>query len=173
MKLLTLFALVLLPFGVIAAGQPTTQPMAPASTHAMMKAATLQWGEAPPGLERGAQIAVLSGDPGQPAPFVLRLKLPPGYKIATHWHPTDEHVTVLEGDLTLAMGDGAQAHSATFGPGDYVLLPARMPHAASTQAGAVAQLHCPGPFAINYVDPKDDPRNRMPAGDKKAAKRKP
>jgi hypothetical protein len=72
-------------------------------------------------------------------------------------------VTVLEGDLTLEMGDGANRHSATFGPGDYVLLPAHMHHMASTSAGAVVQVHALGPFEINYVDPKDDPRKRTPA----------
>ena len=67
------------------------------SKHVMYDAAQLKWGDAPPALERGAQAAVLSGDPGSPGPFVLRLKFPAGYKVATHWHPTDEHVTVIEG----------------------------------------------------------------------------
>ena len=44
------------------------------------------------------QVAVVEGDPSKPGvPFVLRLKSPDGEKIPPHWHPTDEHVTVLEG----------------------------------------------------------------------------
>jgi quercetin dioxygenase-like cupin family protein len=31
--------------------------------------------------------------------------MPAGYKIAPHWHPTDEHVTVLAGTFALGMGE--------------------------------------------------------------------
>jgi hypothetical protein len=58
------------------------------------------------------------------------------------------------------MGEAANAHAETFAPGDYILLPAQMQHEASTTAGAVVQVHGTGPFQINYVDAKDDPRNR-------------
>src|SRR3989442_12803096 len=30
-------------------------------------------------------MAVVSGDPGKAGPFVVRLKMPAGYKIAPHW----------------------------------------------------------------------------------------
>ncbi|GAB3389677.1 cupin domain-containing protein [Lysobacter fragariae] len=133
-------------------------PAAPMANHVMVKAATLQWGDAPPSLPPGAQAAVLSGDPGKEGPFTLRLKAPAGYRIPKHWHPTDEHVTVLEGDATLSMDEGAQAHSENFGPGDYVVLPAHMHHAASTKGGMIVQVQAMGPFEINYIDPKDDPR---------------
>jgi hypothetical protein len=39
-----------------------------------------------------------------------------------------------------------------------------MHHAASTQDGALVQVAGMGPFVLNYVDPKDDPRLRTPAG---------
>jgi quercetin dioxygenase-like cupin family protein len=48
-------------------------------------------------LPKGAMMVVLSGDPAATGPVVLRLKMPAGYKIPAHWHPTDEHVTVLSG----------------------------------------------------------------------------
>ena len=57
--------------------------------------------------------------------------MPPGYRVARHWHPSDEHVTVIEGDLTLDMGDGEQKRRRR-SPGDYVLLPTKMQHAASS-----------------------------------------
>jgi len=161
MKLPILFTLALLPCIAIAA-EPQAST-APAPTHVMVKGATLQWGEAPPSLPSGAQAAVLSGDPGKPGLFVIRLKGPAGYRVPRHWHPTDEHVTVIEGDVVLAMDQGAQAHSDTFAPGDYVLLPAQMQHEASTKGGMVVQIQAMGPFEVNYVDPKDDPRKQMPA----------
>jgi quercetin dioxygenase-like cupin family protein len=153
----TLLALLFLSGGALAA-----EPAAPAMpSHVMTRASEITWGDPPPFFEHGAQFALVAGDPGTAGNlFVVRLKMPAGYRIARHWHPGDEHVTVLEGSLTLAMGEGGKVHTATFGPGDYVLLPARMQHEASTTDGAVVQVHGMGPFAINYVDPKDDPRNR-------------
>lgn len=165
MKRPSLLLLALMPCALAAAPQASE---APASAHVMVKAAAVQWGDAPPAFEPGARAAVMAGDPGRAGLFVLRLKTPAGFRIARHWHPTDEHVTVIEGDLTLEMGEGAKRHSATFGPGDYVLLPAKMQHAASTTAGMVVQVHGTGPFELIYVDPDDDPRKREPA----AAKRK-
>ncbi|HZV39516.1 MAG TPA: cupin domain-containing protein, partial [Pseudoxanthomonas sp.] len=109
-------------------------------------------------LPSGAQAAVLVGDPGQPGVFTLRLKMPPGYRVPRHWHPTDEAVTLIEGDLTLSMGAADMAHDAALSPGDFVNLPAQMHHQASSKGGAVVQIQSTGPFVINYIDPKDDPR---------------
>ena len=175
MKTRLLLLAALLPAALLAAEPPLspTPPPAPdpmaatpaqsASAHVMYDAAQLQWGDAPPALEKGAQMVVLSGDPGKSGLFVIRLKSPAGFKVALHWHPTDEVVTVIEGDFSLRMGEGTGVHSHTFGAGGFALLPARMQHAASTKGGAIVQVEGMGPFEINYVDPKDDPRNRMPS----------
>lgn len=131
--------------------------------HVMVRATDTQWGDAPAALPPGARAAVLSGDPGKPGSFTIRLKAPAGFRVPRHWHPTDELVTVIAGDLTLAMGDGADAHSADFGPGDFVSLPAKMLHEASTRNGVIVQINSNGPFEINYVNPADDPRKQMEA----------
>ena len=56
----------------------------------------IKWGPAPPVVPKGAEAAVLDGDPFKDGSFyTLRLKMPDGYKIPPHWHPTDENVTVL------------------------------------------------------------------------------
>ncbi|MGN6513379.1 MAG: cupin domain-containing protein [Lysobacteraceae bacterium] len=158
MRFRLLFALLpLVPLALLAAPSPRTAP-AGAAAHVMVDAASLDWGPAPPGLPPGVQAAVLSGDPGKPGLFVIRLKAPAGYRIPRHWHPTDEHVTVLEGDFHLDMGGADGAHAHDFAPGGYALLPAKMQHAASTNGGAVVQVSGMGPFVIHYVDPKDDPR---------------
>ena len=142
-----------------AAAQPQTPAQAP-SAHVVLQATELKWGDAPPAFERGAQAVVLAGDPAKPGLFVLRLKVPPGYKVANHWHPTAEHVTLMDGDVTLRMNDGAQQR--TLSRGAFVLLPAQMHHAVSTATGATVQVSAMGPFELTYVDPKDDPRNRKP-----------
>src|SRR6266446_2594132 len=85
---------VILPAGAIAAAQ-----------HVIAQPDSLKWTAAPPVLPKGAQIAVLYGDPGKPGPFVFRLKFPAGYKVAAHMHPNDYNVTVLSGTMYLGMGD--------------------------------------------------------------------
>jgi quercetin dioxygenase-like cupin family protein len=128
--------------------------------HVMLTGPQMVWGEAPPALPMGAKIVVVSGDPGQAGLFTLRLKFPPGYKIAAHTHPTDEHVTVIAGVLSLGMGDAYDAKALHALPaGSYAIMPAQMRHFAYTKAGATVQLHGMGPFVLNYVNPADDPRN--------------
>jgi quercetin dioxygenase-like cupin family protein len=162
MKQSLFFSLCLLPVSLLAA-EPQPGSSATTSPHVMVRAAATQWGDAPAALPRGAQAAVLSGDPGKPGAFTLRLKAPAGYRVPRHWHPTDEQVTVIEGSLSLSMGDGSDAHAADFVAGDYVLLPAKMLHEATTRDGAILQINSTGPFEINYVNPADDPRKQAAA----------
>src|SRR4051812_50098364 len=62
-------------------------------------------GTAPPTLPKGAEISVLSGDPSKDGPFIVRLKMPAGYKFPAHNHPKDEYVTVISGNFHVGMGD--------------------------------------------------------------------
>jgi len=148
-----------------AAEEPQTPPpattaaaAAPASAHVLVAPMELKWGDAPPALPKGARFAVLSGDPGAAGPYTIRLKLPAGYKIAPHWHPTDENVTVISGTFSLGMGDAFDQKSMKALPaGGYAVLPAEMRHYAWTKAGATVQVHGMGPFVITYVNPADDP----------------
>src|SRR5689334_16729198 len=72
--------------------------------HVMVTPDQFKWGPAPPALPPGAQMAVLDGDPtAAGSPYVLRGKLPDGYKIPPHWHPTDESVTVLQGTFMMGL----------------------------------------------------------------------
>jgi quercetin dioxygenase-like cupin family protein len=140
------------------------QDKPPASSHVMVEGGQVTWGPAPPIFNKGAQMAVLSGNPGAAGPFVVRLKMPAGYKIAPHWHPTDEHVTVISGTFALGMGDTLDTKAAkSLAPGGYALLPAEMHHYAWTKDGATVQVHGTGPFVLNYVNPADDPSKGAPA----------
>ena len=48
---------------------------------AQVNSTDLKWGAAPPVFPAGAQMAVLSGDPSKAGTFVIRLKMPAGYKV--------------------------------------------------------------------------------------------
>lgn len=116
------------------------------------------WGAAPPVLPAGAKMAVLAGDPAGPGLVTIRLRLPAGYQIPPHWHPTDEHVTVVSGAFAIGMGDKLdEKQSKMLKPGGYAVAPANMHHFAWTKTGAVVEVNLMGPFQITYVNPADDP----------------
>jgi quercetin dioxygenase-like cupin family protein len=118
----------------------------------------IKWGPVPPVLPAGAKMAVLAGDPAGTGFVTIRLKMPAGYRIPPHWHPTDEHVTVISGSLALGMGDKFDAQrSKTLKAGGYGVAGANMHHFAWTKTGAVVQVDLLGPFQITYVNPADDP----------------
>jgi quercetin dioxygenase-like cupin family protein len=128
--------------------------------HAMTVLGTesMQWSDAPPVLPRGAQVAILDGDPFAPGPFVLRLKMPPGYTIPPHWHSRAENITVISGALSLGMGDTVDPGAArTLTAGGFHAIPAEQHHFAFSKGGTVVQLHGEGPFDITYVNPQDNP----------------
>jgi quercetin dioxygenase-like cupin family protein len=120
----------------------------------------LKWGSPPAVFPKGAEMAVLAGDPTKSGTFVIRLKTPAGYKIPAHHHPTDEYVTVIAGDFHLGMGDKLDpAKSAALAPGGFAEAPKGMNHFAWTTGGAIVQVSAEGPFAMTYVNPADDPTN--------------
>jgi hypothetical protein len=121
----------------------------------------MKWGPAPPVFEKGASLAVISGDPSKQGPFVVRLKMPAGYKIAPHWHPTDENVTVISGTFALGMGEKFETTALKSLPaGGIGVMPAEMRHFAMAKTAATVQVHGMGPFVLNYVNPADDPSKR-------------
>lgn len=116
------------------------------------------WAAAPPAFPAGAQMAVLHGDPTKAGTFVVRLKFPANYQVAPHYHPTDEHVTIISGEMSLGMGDQLdRAKASSMKPGGYIALPAKMSHYVWTDSGVTLQVQAEGPFALTYVNPADDP----------------
>lgn len=149
-------------FAVLCGVAGAQEPQAPA--HILMAPTETQWGEAPAVFEKGMSFTVVSGDPGKPGLYLVRAKMPAGYKIAPHWHPSDEHVTVLSGTLALGMGEKFDKASMKELPsGGYALLPAEMRHFAMATTAVTIQVHGQGPFGLTYVNPADDPSKRAPA----------
>lgn len=125
------------------------------------KPTALAWGPAPAVFPSGAQMAVVSGDPGKAAPFVVALKMPAGYRIPPHFHPTDETVEVKEGLFLYGMGDTLDVAKTTpMKIGDKGTIPAQMHHFATAKEATVVWVSAMGPFAMTYVNPKDDPQQK-------------
>ena len=91
--------------------------------------------------------------------YVVRLKVPAGFKIGAHTHPNDENVTVLSGSFNIGTGEKLDETKGTqIKPGGYSFVMKGMTHYAWFTEETVLQLHGMGPQGITYVDPKDDPR---------------
>lgn len=137
------------------------QAPAAAPSHAGVTPRDMKWAPAPPALPPGAQAVVLAGDPGKEGIFVIRLKLPAGYRVPPHWHPSDELVTVLSGTLQVGMGDKFDAASMqTLPAGSFNTAVKEMRHYVTAKGATVIQVTAMGPFAITYVNPADDPRTK-------------
>ena len=129
--------------------------------HVTLTGAGLKWMDAPPVFPAGAKFTVLSGDPSKPGPYALRLQLPSGYRLAPHWHPSDENVTVISGSFAIGMGDTFDQKALKDLPaGGYTSLPATMHHYAMARSATTVQVNGNGPFAITYVNPADDPSKK-------------
>jgi hypothetical protein len=128
--------------------------------HVELNEEALSWGDAPPGFPSGAKMAVLAGDPEREGLFTVRLKIPAGYRLLPHWHPTDEVLTIIAGSVGMGMGDRFDlAKGQILRKGGYSFLPAEQRHYLWATEPAIVQVTSPGPFAIHYVNPSDDPRN--------------
>ena len=132
--------------------------------HAGQNLKDAKWSPAPPLLPKGAEIAVLEGDPTKPAPYTVRLRFPANYAIPAHSHPTDEHVVVTSGALVFGMGDVLDKGSRTntkLTVGGFVDASANVNHFAFTRGEETTiVLYGMGPVEFNYVNPNDDPRNQ-------------
>jgi len=129
--------------------------------HMLISPADLKWSPVP-SLPPGAQIAVIEGPMNEAKPFTVRLKLPANYHIPAHSHPAVERVTVLSGTFHLGMGDKPDRASAKpLSAGSVAIMQSGTTHFAWTDQETELQLHGTGPWAVNYVNPADDPRKKQ------------
>jgi hypothetical protein len=123
---------------------------------------TIQWGTAPPFIAPGADLAVLEGNPAATTgDYTVRLKMPDGYRIAPHWHPLRENVTVVSGTFKVGMGDAFDTDKmATFPAGSFAYLDPDMHHYAMASGEVIVQVHGRAPLQFNYINPADDPSKK-------------
>ena len=119
----------------------------------------IKYGPPPPFVAPGAQLAVVEGDPtASSGDFTIRLKMPDGYKIAPHWHPKRENVTVISGNFKVGMGDTFdESKMKTFAAGSFAFMDPAMHHYAMASGEVVVQVHGMSPLQFNYVNPSDQP----------------
>jgi len=140
------------------------QAAAPAAEHRTFLPGDFKWVDAPAGLPKGSKMAVIHGDPSAPGLFAMRAMLPAGYKVPPHFHPADENVTVISGELYMGMGDTwDESKGHALPQGSVSVMPAGAHHFAWSKVETVIQIHAMGPWGITYLNPQDDPRNMKQA----------
>jgi quercetin dioxygenase-like cupin family protein len=130
------------------------------SRHHATQADDLKWSQ-PAAYGKGAELAIVSGDPTKEGFYVVRLRVPAGFRIAPHTHPNDENVTVLSGTFHVGTGETFDARKgATVKVGGFAHVGKGMTHYAYFPEATIIQLHGMGPQGITYVNPADDPRKK-------------
>jgi Domain of unknown function (DUF4437) len=143
----------------LALGIETANAEGKPADHGMLTAAEIAWKDGPASLPKGAKVAVLEGNPAEPGLFTIRLKFPDGYRIAPHWHPAVERVSIIAGTFQLGMGETFDQSKAKALPaGSFVFMAPKMAHFAWVEGETVVQLTGEGPWGITYLNVSDDPR---------------
>lgn len=144
-------------YSALAVGQAALAETA--STHNVVLPQDVKWNPAPPSLPAGAESAVLYGDPAREGMFALRLKFPKGYQIPPHTHPRPEAITIISGKLRIGLGSKAlSASGAALPAGSFASMQEGVGHYVFVDQDSVVQINATGPWAIDYLDPRDDPR---------------
>jgi mannose-6-phosphate isomerase-like protein (cupin superfamily) len=81
-----------------------------------------------------------------------------GLSRAAATHPKSEIATVLSGAVRLGMGD----KDHIFPAGSFYAAPPGMVHQFAADEDTVVQVNSTGPWGINYLNPKEDPRQKSP-----------
>lgn len=106
----------------------------------------------------GAKAALLAGNP-RSGYFMLRVKLPAHYKVPPNWQSIEIYVTVISGSYSIGVGDTFNPKTGKTLPSTgSVIIPANTHLYFWSKKGAILEIHGVGPWTINYINPKDDPR---------------
>jgi quercetin dioxygenase-like cupin family protein len=120
-----------------------------------------------PAFPPSVRLAVLVGQPSEPGPYLIRVKVPAGAKLMPHKHPEDRIYTVMSGDFYIGLGerfDGSKVEA--YPPGSVVVLPGNTWHFHWAKSGEyVTQVIGIGPLDLEYMDAKDDPRSALRRND--------
>jgi quercetin dioxygenase-like cupin family protein len=115
-----------------------------------------------PAFPPSARLAVIVGDPTQPGPFLIRVKVPSGVRLAPHRHPEDRVYTVISGVFYIGLGEQFDGEGlVAYPPGSVVVLPGDTWHYHWAKSGEyVTQVTAIGPLGLEYRNPSEDPRVR-------------
>lgn len=128
--------------------------------HIMFNADELEWSDIA-SMPEPAEISVIEGKLDETEPFTFRLWMPDGFIVAPHIHPEYERVTVIKGTFHFAHGsEFDRTQTKALQEGAIAIMPPGHAMFGYTEGETIIQLHGTGPWAIEYINPEDDPRSQ-------------
>lgn len=130
------------------AQEPSVSPYDPLA----LPLADVQWG--PPGGGNGAPLGVQTARQGiDPVTggITYYAKFPAGSHFDMHWHTHDEFVVVVQGTVTIVLGEESHVVST----GSYIVILGKLNHSWDVPAGgedAIIVVRRGGPADFNYID---------------------
>jgi quercetin dioxygenase-like cupin family protein len=114
-----------------------------------------------PAFPPSVRLAIVVGQPSEPGPYTIRVRVPHDVKLMPHRHPEDRVYTVISGVFYIGLGDRFDADELqAYPPGSVVVLPGDTAHFHWAKSSEyVTQVSAIGPLGLEYLDSKDDPRN--------------
>ena len=114
-----------------------------------------------PAFPPSVRLAVVVGQPAQPGPYTIRVKVPSGVKLMPHKHPEDRIYTVISGVFYIGLGEAFDGNRLkAYPPGSVIVLPGETWHFHWAKSGEyVTQVSAIGPLGLEYHDARDDPRH--------------
>jgi hypothetical protein len=108
-----------------------------------------------------ARLAVVVGHTSEPGPYVVRVKVPSGVQLMPHRHQEDRVYTVMSSVFYIGLGDQFDGNKLeAYPPGSVIVLPGGTSHFHWAKSGEyITQVTAIGPISLEYVNPRDDPRN--------------
>jgi quercetin dioxygenase-like cupin family protein len=130
-----------------------------AGEHIMLDPSELTWKDLPS--LPGVKIAIIEGALDQQVPIMFRLKFPADFKVPPHWHPGVEHITIISGTLHMGIGNVFDtSKTRALKAGSISIMQPGTHHYVWTSEETIGQVHSIGPWAVNYVNPADDPAKK-------------
>jgi hypothetical protein len=137
---------------LLAAAALAAPPPPPEGT-IQVDAKSIVWSPGSPKLPKGTMVAVLEGDPTKAGMFTMRLKVPAGSKIAPHWHPRPERVTILSGQVEVGFGDRWDDKALRpFTAGSFYVNPPNSHHFVHFAKTSVIQITGDGPWELHAIE---------------------
>ena len=111
------------------------------------------------------RLAVIVGQPSEPGPYTIRVRVPGGVQLMPHRHSEDRIYTVISGVFYVGVGEEFDADKLeAYPPGAVIVLPGGTSHFHWAKSGEyITQVTAIGPLGLEYVNSKDDPRNENSA----------
>jgi uncharacterized RmlC-like cupin family protein len=108
------------------------------------------------------RLAFIAGQPSEPGPYMIRVKVPGGVKLMPHRHSEDRIYTVISGVFYIGVGEEFDPDKLeAYPPGSVIVLPGNTPHFHWAKSGEyISQVTAMGPLGFEYVNSKDDPRSQ-------------